>query len=352
MFGSGKKQIIKLDQSLCNANVDNNEVLFIRVPGIVTDKDARVEVPFTHRALLLKGGGDLRYYESGTYDIFEDKKEVKKWKSGESVEVIYMPKDTRVLVPWGTRSPILYRDDVTDLDIRVRVNGELDLEVSNPEQFFRKVVGSTKEFELQAFRRRFSLTIGNEFVDLFLKVVREKNLTYDKFMEYQKEIGNRVSELLDEMFKKEWGMSVQHLQIIQFTFDEDDIEKVRQAMQTERGEKKIKDYLKEVERLDDKNWEREKYLRRLELEDNAAYYEVMKYIGEKDAKDAKAKKDNGSMKKLTKFCPNCGEKYEEGMKFCQGCGRKLGEDKKVCQNCNKVNNADARFCADCGSKLD
>lgn len=161
-----------------------------------------------------------------------------------------------------------------------------------------------------------------------------------------------MSELLDEMFKKEWGMSVQHLQIIQFTFDEDDIEKVRQAMQTERGEKKIKDYLKEVERLDDKNWEREKYLRRLELEDNAAYYEVMKYIGEKDAKDAKAKKDNGSMKKLTKFCPNCGEKYEEGMKFCQGCGRKLGEDKKVCPNCNKVNNADARFCADCGSKLD
>ena len=45
-----KPQVIRFEQNLCNAKVDDNEVLFVRVTGEVEDKDARFEVPSTHSA--------------------------------------------------------------------------------------------------------------------------------------------------------------------------------------------------------------------------------------------------------------------------------------------------------------
>ena len=80
MFSKKKGQVIKFEQNLCNAKVDDNEVLFVRVSDIVTSADARFEVPFTNDAIVIKGGGDVRYYKSGNYDVFDDKKEIKKWK--------------------------------------------------------------------------------------------------------------------------------------------------------------------------------------------------------------------------------------------------------------------------------
>ena len=34
MFGKKQKQVIKLQQDLCNANFDDNEVLFVRVDDV------------------------------------------------------------------------------------------------------------------------------------------------------------------------------------------------------------------------------------------------------------------------------------------------------------------------------
>ena len=85
-----KQQVIKFEQNICNANVNDNSVLFVRVNDIVKVKDALFEVPFTHNAFLIKGGGDCRFYKSGTYPIFDDAAEIKAWKKGVSVEVIYI----------------------------------------------------------------------------------------------------------------------------------------------------------------------------------------------------------------------------------------------------------------------
>ena len=75
-----KNNIIRFEQNLCNAKVDDNEILFVRVNDVVNSADAKLEVPVTHNAIVIKGGGDLRYYTSGTYDVFDDRKDVKKWK--------------------------------------------------------------------------------------------------------------------------------------------------------------------------------------------------------------------------------------------------------------------------------
>ena len=45
MFFKKKNQVIKFEQNLCNAKLDDNEILFVRVNDIVDDADARFEVP-------------------------------------------------------------------------------------------------------------------------------------------------------------------------------------------------------------------------------------------------------------------------------------------------------------------
>lgn len=341
MLSKKKIQVIKFEQNLCNARVDDNEILFVRVGDIVTSADARFEVPITHDAIVIKGGGDMRYYKSGSYDVFDDKKEIKNWKKGMSVEVIYIPKDTRVLIKWGTPNRLRYRDEASNRVITVGARGEFDVTVTNPEQFFRKVVGVKKEFNIAEFRKRFSETVATEFADIFLKIVEAKKLTYDKFTANKKAIGESMGEILSPMFERDWGLSVLNFKIADFDLFDEDMEAIEDAAAEKQKQEKLKEYLAELERLDDKQWEREKYLRQLELQDRAAYYEVLKVIGKKDKE--KSKEDNK--------CPNCGLVYKDTDKFCPHCGKRVSKDPIVCPDCGKANDCTAAFCAGCGKKL-
>lgn len=341
MFFKKKNQIIKFEQNLSNAKVDDNEILFVRVNDIVTSADARFEVPITHDAIVIKGGGDVRYYKSGNYDIFDDKKEIKKWKSGLSVEIIYIPKDTRVLIKWGTPNRLRYRDEASNKVITVGARGEFDVSISNSEQFFRKVVGVKKEFNLAEFRKRFGETVATEFADIFLKIIEEKKLTYDKFTANKKAIGDNMGEKLNPIFERDWGLSVLNFKIADFDLQDEDMEAIEDAAAEKQRQEKLKEYLAEIERLDDKQWEREKYLRQLELQDRNAYYEVLKVIGSHRKLD-----DNGDHK-----CPNCGLEYDPKDKFCPHCGKHVSKEPIVCPNCGESNKSTALYCANCGKKL-
>lgn len=324
MFCKKAIQVIRFEQNLCNASVDDNSVLFVRVSGVVKNKNAVIEVPFTHDAIIIKGGGDCRYYKSGNYPVFDDKTEVKDWKRGLSVEVIYIPKDTRVLVKWGTPNRLRYRDEASDKVITVGAFGEMDVSVCNAEQFFRKVVGAKKEFDLDEFSKRYAETIATEFADIFLHTVSELSLTYDKFTANKKQIGIRMGEILSPMFEKEWGLSVLNFRIADFDLYDSDMNAIEEAAAATVRRDRLKEYLAEVERLDDKQWEREKYLRELQLKDKQAYYEVLKVIGSDKPKDkiecphCKTEADPAAT-----FCPYCGKVNESAASFCCGCGKAI-----------------------------
>ncbi len=341
MFSKKKNQVIKFEQNLCNAKVDDNEILFVRVSDVVTSADARFEVPITHDAIVIKGGGDMRYYKSGIYDVFGDKSEIKNWKKGMSVEVVYIPKDTRVLIKWGTPNRLRYRDEVSNKVITVGARGEFDVSVTNAEQFFRKLVGAKKEFNLAEFRKRFSETVATEFADIFLKTIEEKHLTYDKFTANKKVISERMGEILSPLFERDWGLCVLNFKIADFDLQDEDMDAVEDAAAEKQRQEKLKEYLAELERLDDKQWEREKYLRQLELQDRAAYYEVLKVIG-------KNQKDNDEEDNK---CPNCGLEYKPTDKFCPHCGKRVSKEPIICPACGKANESTAVFCANCGKKL-
>lgn len=341
LFKKQKNQVIKFEQNLCNAKVDDNEVLFVRVNDVVASVDARFEVPFTHTAIVIKGGGDVRHYNSGTYDVFDDKKEKKSWKSGVSVEVVYIPKDTRVLIRWGTPNRLRYRDEASNKVITVGARGEFDVTVSNPEQFFRKVVGVKKEFDLAEFRKRFSETVATEFADIFLRTVDENHLTYDKFTANKKAIGDSMGAILSPMFERDWGLSVLNFKIADFDLRDEDMDAIEDAAAEKQKQERLKEHLAELERLDDKQWEREKYLRQLELQDRAAYYEVLKVMGNHQKPEEKEELK----------CPACGRDYKPTDKFCPHCGKHVSKEPIICENCGKANDPAAVFCANCGKKL-
>lgn len=342
---SKKSQIIKFEQNHCNANVNDNSVLFVRVTDEVRDKHAMFEVPFTHNAYVIKGGGDGRFYKSGAYPVFDDKSEVKSWKRGFSVDIVYMPKDTSVLILWGTPEKIKYRDGASNKVVNVGARGQFGITITNPEQFFRKVVGVRKEFDLEDFKKRFSAEVVNEFADCFLNVVTEGKLTYDQFDANRKSIGEKVGRALSPKFEGSWGIGLVNFIIEWLGISEEDSNAVEDAAAEAKRQEKLKEYLAEVERLDDKQWEREKYLRQLELEDKAAYYEVLKVVGHPPVAGAADKRKNSA------FCPHCGGAIAGGDIFCPKCGKRIVKEIVTCPNCGKANDSDATFCATCGQKL-
>ena len=338
-----KTQVIKFEQNHCNASVNDNSVLFVRVTDEVRDKNAMFEVPFTHNAYVIKGGGNGRFYKSGSYNVFEDKSEVKAWKKGFSVDIIYMPKDTNVNILWGTPEKIKYRDFASNKVVRVGARGQFGITITNPEQFFRKVVGARKEFDLNDFKKRFAAEVINEFADCFLKVVMDSKLTYDQFDANKKAIGIKIGEILSPKFENEWGIGLANFIIEAVGISEEDLHIIDNSAEEASKQARLKEYLNELERLEDKKWEREKYLRQLELEDKAAYYEVLKVIGHTKDVDV-------SSTPSTSFCPHCGASITSDAIFCPKCGEKISH-KVTCPKCGKENDDGSTFCSGCGHKL-
>ena len=346
---SKKPQVIKFEQNLCNAKVDDNEVLFVRVSDEVKDKTARFEVPPTHSAYIIRGGGDERYYKSGTYDVFDNKKDIKNWKQGLSVDIIYIPNSPSVKVLWGTSEKFKYRDEASNKVVNVGARGYIFVTITNSQQFYKKIVGTKKEFDLKEFRKNFAGNVVNYFSDYFLKVVKNEKLTYDQFDAYKLDIGNKVGELISKNFEQDWGIGITNFVIEWVGIDDEDSEAVENAAADVQKQKKLKEYIAELERLDDKQWEKEKYLRQLELQDKSAYYEVLKVIGHPPVSGNAG--FMGSSASASGFCPHCGAAVKGGDIFCSKCGKRVVKETVVCPNCGKTNDEGSVFCTACGTKL-
>lgn len=325
-FFRKKQQIINFGQDLLAKGVaDNNEALFIRSENIVKDANAILVVPPTHTALVIKGGGDARYYKSGNYLLFNDKKEIKAWKGGIPVEVIYFPKDKRVQVGWGTPSTITYRDRFSGKTVKVGANGDCRLSIANPEQFYKRIVGYKKEYSFKDFQSEFRSIIVDRFVGEFLSVVNELSLMYDQFDEKRVDVAAAMQKRLNTEFVDYWGVSLEWFTIGSFRLDENDVAAVEEFANDAVRKRQMQEYLRELERLDDKQWEREKYLRRLEIEDKAAYYELLKVIGTARADGSAKHSASEGQRKGSGYirCPRCKELVGENSVFCSKCGEKI-----------------------------
>ena len=292
MFAKKKRQVIRFEQNLCNAQVDDNNILFVRVSDQITDKDALFEVPLTHIAYVVKGGGYGKVYKSGTYPVFEGNKEVKNWQQGISVDIIYMPKDPNVPIKWGTNEKIKYRDEATGKVVGVAAYGVFDVSISNPEQFYRKVVGAKREFSLKEFQDRFSANVLSEFTAIFFQTVDELKLNSDKFDANKKSIQEKTGRLLNRKFEDEWGVSLNNF-IIQYIGVSD----INRVIEKEDDEEQVK---------------------------NVNVRGALVKEG-----DLFCAKCGTKLQKEGITCPSCGKRNDPQAQFCVYCGKKIGEAENV-----------------------
>ncbi len=327
-------------------SVDNNS-LFTRLVGAVETKKDQFEVPFTQTALVIKNGGNLKHYESGTYPVFENRAELDNWKRGCSIEIIYMPKTPNVEIRWGVGG-INYRDTISNKVVNAGANGMFRIKIVNHQLFFEKAIGMLREFSLVDFENKFRPDVVNVFTEIFVNYARDNDLSYDDYDSQKMRVSYDIADLIKHSFVSSWGIEISEFIINKIDVqaeDKESIEKVfdeiEQESKRKRKKEELKEDLAELERLDDKKWEREQWLREREKEEKLAMMEVMKVTGKVDNK-----------KKGANFCPNCGHSHEPDVEFCPNCGKKLSETSTVtCPECKTQNKGNAKFCSKCGAKL-
>ena len=333
-----KETIIGLDE----LEVTNND-LFIRKTVTDLDKNAQVIVEETHCAILIKDGEMVDTLNSGKHPIFDKKDK----KTVSRVDIIYMSKTAKLKAFWGTLNKLILKDVQTGLTIELGANGEYEVQVKDPRKFYVELVGADKNFNLDKLKERLQGRILSEIEPLIAKTMREENLAYYDLSEKKQNIAKNILPTVSKMFEKDYGLSLYSFIISKVFIPEEYIEKIEAELEKRRTEDKIeksaKEYVAELERLADKEFERNLLLKKLDDENHDKYLEVCKILGWEAAGPAPTA--NGA------FCSECGHAYRPGDKFCPGCGKKLGADNTTCPKCNKVNVPTAKFCGGCGHKL-
>lgn len=325
----------------------DNEQFFWRVSGNVLNPDAEVIVPETHQVVFVKDGIMNDILEAGRHRIFETQKGgflgLFKKKVSVNVDLIFLSKTCKVKVLWGTRTPIKLRDPITEIPVTLRGNGEFTVQILNPRQFYLTIVGSDKNFTIESLQQRLAGRMMLFVEDVIAKVMQSKHLSYVDISANKKEISDEIYQNVIPLFSDEFGLKVSSFTVYNMGIDDEEIIAIENELALRREEMKIektaKEIASELERLADKQWEREMYLKKLEQGDYEKYLEVLKIIGWPNG---------GASNEIT--CPKCGTKYPAGTRFCSACGTQLTQEKKKC-SCGHENEPGAVFCSNCGKKL-
>ncbi len=259
---------------------DNSE-LFKKICVDGLDADAKLVVPETHNAILIKDGMAMDTLNSGSYDIFEEKSRRK--SKNVSVEVIYMSKTARLKVMWGTRSQFSFRDPETDVPVKLGAHGEFEVQISNPRKAYMVLIGAEKEFTVQDLKERLVMRMLSKTEPAIAREMRAGALSYDRISEHKDEIAAKIMPDLKDMFE-DYGLKLFSFMIGNVVISDDDIAAIREAR--ERGRAQVRCLA----------------------------------CGQPCGSGAK-------------FCPNCGAAL--GNKECPACGRQNPADAKFCSDCGK-----------------
>lgn len=323
-----------------------NNDLFVRKSCTDLDKNAQVIVEETHSAILIKDGQIMDTLSAGKYPIFD-----KKDKNISRVDIIYLSKTARLRVFWGTFNRIHLRDYETDLPIELGANGEFEVQVKEPRKFYQVLVGADKNYTIDKLKERLQGRVLSEVDSLIAKVVRENQYTYIDLTERKNEVAKKLLPELAQIFDREYGLTMFSFIISEAFIPNEFIAMIENyklsKKNEEKKEKDAKEIAKELERLADKQHERDIELKKLEDSNYDKYLEVCKILGWK----VENKKSNAQPSGGAEYCSNCGNLLHPGDKFCSGCGKTVKKVNGECPKCKKINAPDAKFCSGCGEKL-
>ena len=183
------------------------------------------------------------------------------------------------------------------------------------------------------------------------------NLGYIDLPLHEAEVAEAIQPLVSEMLNENYGLFCPLFSVEQFFIDEEQRAEIEAFLKANRDEKKFKADAKEIaaelERLDDKEWERTKFLIALRREDEQKYLDVIKILGyPHDPMYAQGKKKEAEEANPAKrFCPKCGAEVVRGEPFCPACGEPLAPIERKCPYCGKTIKSKGKYCPHCGKEL-
>lgn len=316
---------------------------------------------------------------------------------------------------WGTQAPVVVVDPEEDVNVHVRAFGmygvhieheNMELAKVQAKKILQKIVGTRADYtrdDLFAFMRA---KILEHVPNLLANNIIHKNISVLKISAYLSEFSATISESLKEHFN-EFGLTLDNFSFHSINVPDEDLRIINEAKiqrkknQIEAEGSAAKMDIESAARA--RMREREGYTYQQERS-----FDVMKSAAENEgtsstmmgagmglgmgfgvggafgagmsniakntvgsANDAPNQtaaqgktcpKCNTACAPETKFCPNCGEKFNvggatcpecgaavpTGAKFCANCGHKM---EAVCPGCGNKLTPGAKFCPECGTKI-
>lgn len=316
--------------------------------------------------IIVKDGVASAPLGNGSYSAFDEDeievkkslfgKENKKIKDNIMFDVIVFNQKLAYEGTWGIPNPIPYRDPETDIPVDIRGRGKYDIKIANVQKFFDTVVGSNRDFKMIDFLERVNDHVVHILKSELVKIVHEHHLGYIDLPLHEAEVAEAIQPLVSEMLNEQYGLYSPLFSVEQFFIDEEQRAEIEAYLKANRDEKKFKADAKEIaaelERLDDKNWERTKFLIALRREDEQKYLDVIKILGYPDNPSyAQGTKKEAEPNPAKRFCPKCGAEVVRGEPYCPACGEPLAPVERKCPHCGKTVKSKGKYCPHCGKEL-
>ena len=266
---------------------------------------------------------------------------------------------------WGTNNPIWIPDSQFG-QVQVRAHGNYAFKIENPVAFLTNIVGTKSRYRLEDITEQLRGFIINQFSDL----IGSLHLTVTQIASNYNEIAAALSETLGEPFGK-LGLSVTHFTIGNIGLPEE-----------------IEKNLKELTGMNILGSVQNDKLSKIQI---LKQLEIMSKSTENDGLNAMMQNGMGlgmgihmgnafagglnqlNANQMTQTssvngahtheqpesmgdlmpCANCNSMIKKISKFCPECGQKVevAEKKKFCSECGTPAEPGVKFCSECGTKI-
>lgn len=213
--------------------------LFVRMPIEDYDSSTCILVDETHVAVLIKDGELQETLGYGKHPITINKKDCVK------LEVVFIPKTTKMKMYWGTRNQFDFRDPNEDVLIKVGANGEIDVQIATPRKFFLELVGTKQNFSTDDLKEKVHGKLVMELEKIIADIMKRNKLSYDHMEENKSEISRLVKMEISKIFEREFGLKVVSFVINGIIIPKEHLDNLMQA----RSARMEKENEKQKERL-------------------------------------------------------------------------------------------------------
>ena len=192
-----------------NKSEISNDDLFIRKSISSINSDSKVIIDETHVAIVLKDGIALETIKPGVYKLQDKNSPFSIEKQDPSrIEFFYISKTAKVKVLWGTPALFDIHDPITDNPAKMGANGEIELRVKNPRQFYLELVGVNKKFSIEDLKERLKGKILSYIEPCILEYVAVNEVPLDRIAEDKMAMSYEIRQSLDKALYREYGLEI------------------------------------------------------------------------------------------------------------------------------------------------